>query len=57
MRVQRTDLLDFNIRRGQMPGVDRDTYIKLQNNVVCEVSDEAGQWLIEHGYATETQGD
>ena len=57
MTIKCTDRLDFNIRRGQMPGVDFDTYIKLQNNVVCEVSDEAGQWLIEHGYATETQGD
>ena len=57
MKVKKTNTLDFNVRRGQMPGVDFDTYIKLQNNVVCEVNDEAGQWLIERGYATEKQGD
>lgn len=57
MTIKRTNGLNFNIRRGQMPDVDFDTYIKLQNNQVCEISDEAGQWLIERGYATEKQGD
>ena len=56
MKVKKTADFDFNIRRTQT-GLDFDTYINLQNNEVCEVSDEAGQWLIEHGYATEAQGE
>ena len=57
MLVQKTELLTYNIRRGQMPGMELETYQKLQQGEMVEVSDDLGEWLVGRGYSTKVSGD
>ena len=60
--IKKTPKLDYNVRRGQMPGIGKPedpvalgTYHDLQAGKEVRVDEELAKWLVDRGYAIDLE--
>ena len=53
IRVKRTENFTYNVRRGQIPDMDFETYQRLLADEIVGVSEITGKWLLERNYITQ----
>ena len=57
MKIMKTEKFNYNVRRGQMPGLALEVYHQLQQGETIEVTEALGKWLLGRGYVVEVSGE
>ena len=53
MKARQTENFNYNVRRGQIPEMDFETYQRLLADEIVEISEITGAWLLERNYITQ----